>query len=150
MLSKPYFILWLGTVLFMMIAFFMAILPQTSFAIKLYDTYFVIAHFHIWAVFAIFLGLLGLGYWLMDRFGLRLWLVFSYLHILATLLSVGGLVYFDNTGIAGYPRRYYSFDNYYTWFQENSSFIFVSVFFLSQILGSATDVMLKITSIPFH
>jgi cytochrome c oxidase subunit I len=133
MLSKPHIILWLGMLVFVFLAFFSK--SEDALDIQLYDTYFVIFHFHIFIGFTIFSGILGLVYWLMDWFGIKLRVILNFVHIFTTYLAFWGFMYFTpRSGIAGYPRRYYSFDDSYTLFMNSLPFIFISVFFLSQIL----------------
>lgn len=135
MLSKPHSILWLGAVLFIIIGFFSNILSQDAIEIQLHDTYFVIAHFHLWAGPACFLGLLGLLYWLMDWIDFKLWAILSYLHIfitLSTLLAITAiLIYITlNPDKTRYHLVYES-----SFF--NLSFVFIYLlllFVLSQLL----------------
>jgi cytochrome c oxidase subunit 1 len=133
MLSKPHFILWLGMLVFALTGTFSD--ATSAIDIQLHDTYFVIFYSDLWAGVAIFLGVLGLIYWFLDWLGVNLWITLSFLHIFTTYLGSLGFIFFTrSSGIAGYPRRYYSFDDSYTLFLNNLPFIFISIFLLGQIL----------------
>jgi cytochrome c oxidase subunit 1 len=86
-----------------------------------HDTYFIIAHFHLVMGSASFFGFItGIYYWYPKMFGKTLNLTMSYIHFWLTFIGVY-LVFFPMhfMGLAGLPRRYYSF----TYFEMFDGFL---------------------------
>ena len=84
--------------------------------INLHDTYFVVAHFHIVMGSASFFGLFaGVYHWFPKMFGRMMNRTLGYFHFWVTFIGAY-LVFFPlhYIGIAGFPRRYYSFTNFET------------------------------------
>jgi cytochrome c oxidase subunit 1 len=84
--------------------------------INLHDTYFVVAHFHIVMGSASFFGLFaGVYHWFPKMFGRMMNRTLGYVHFWITFIGAY-LVFFPlhYIGIAGFPRRYYSFTNFET------------------------------------
>ena len=84
--------------------------------INLHDTYFVVAHFHIVMGSASFFGLFaGVYHWFPKMFGRMMNKTLGYFHFWVTFIGAY-LVFFPlhYIGIAGFPRRYYSFTNFET------------------------------------
>ena len=84
--------------------------------INLHDTYFVVAHFHIVMGSASFFGLFaGVYHWFPKMFGRMMNRTLGYVHFWVTFIGAY-LVFFPlhYIGIAGFPRRYYSFTNFET------------------------------------
>ncbi|TVP50983.1 MAG: cytochrome c oxidase subunit I [Mongoliibacter sp.] len=96
-------------------------LGNSAIDIQLHDTYFVVAHFHLVMGSASFFGLMaGVYHWFPKMFGRMMDARLGYVHFWATFIGVY-LVFFPMhyIGIAGFPRRYYSwtgfeFSNMYT------------------------------------
>ncbi|MFD2202203.1 cytochrome c oxidase subunit I [Shivajiella indica] len=96
-------------------------LGNSAIDIQLHDTYFVVAHFHLVMGSASFFGLMaGVYHWFPKMFGRMMDARLGYIHFWATFIGVY-LVFFPMhyIGIAGFPRRYYSwtgfeFSNMYT------------------------------------
>lgn len=91
-------------------------LGNSAIDIQLHDTYFVVAHFHLVMGSASFFGMLaGIYHWFPKMFGRMMNARLGYLHFWITFVGVY-LVFFPMhyIGIAGYPRRYYSFTNFET------------------------------------
>lgn len=96
-------------------------LGNSAIDIQLHDTYFVVAHFHLVMGSASFFGLMaGVYHWFPKMFGRMMDARLGYIHFWATFIGVY-LVFFPMhyIGIAGFPRRYYSwtgfeFTNMYT------------------------------------
>jgi cytochrome c oxidase subunit I len=89
-------------------------LGNSAIDIQLHDTYFVVAHFHLVMGSASFFGLLaGVYHWFPKMFGRMLDARLGYVHFWLTFAGVY-LVFFPMhyIGIAGFPRRYYSFTNF--------------------------------------
>ena len=82
--------------------------------IQLHDTYFVVAHFHIVMGSASFFGMMaGVYHWFPKMFGRLMDAKLGYIHFWITFVGVY-MIFFPlhYIGIAGFPRRYYSFTNF--------------------------------------
>ncbi|AMQ57812.1 cytochrome c oxidase subunit I [Algoriphagus sanaruensis] len=89
-------------------------LGNSAIDIQLHDTYFVVAHFHLVMGSASFFGLLaGVYHWFPKMFGRMLDARLGYVHFWLTFVGVY-MVFFPMhyIGIAGFPRRYYSWTNF--------------------------------------
>jgi cytochrome c oxidase subunit I len=89
-------------------------LGNSAIDIQLHDTYFVVAHFHLVMGSASFFGLMaGVYHWFPKMFGRMMDARLGYVHFWLTFVGVY-LVFFPMhyIGIAGFPRRYYSFTNF--------------------------------------
>ncbi|MDH5602843.1 MAG: cbb3-type cytochrome c oxidase subunit I [Cyclobacteriaceae bacterium] len=89
-------------------------LGNSAVDIQLHDTYFVVAHFHLVMGSSAFFGMLaGVYHWFPKMFGRMMNAKLGYIHFWFTFVGVY-LVFFPLhfIGIAGYPRRYYSFTNF--------------------------------------
>jgi len=90
------------------------ILGNSAADIQLHDTYFVVAHFHIVMGSASFFGMVaGVYHWFPKMFGRMLDEKLGYIHFWLTFIGAY-LIFFPMhyIGIAGFPRRYYSFTNF--------------------------------------
>lgn len=89
-------------------------LGNSAIDIQLHDTYFVVAHFHLVMGSASFFGMIaGIYHWFPKMFGRMMDNKLGYVHFWVTFVGVY-LVFFPMhyLGIAGFPRRYYSFTNF--------------------------------------
>ncbi|MBX2971279.1 MAG: cbb3-type cytochrome c oxidase subunit I [Cyclobacteriaceae bacterium] len=89
-------------------------LGNSAIDIQLHDTYFVVAHFHLVMGSASFFGMLaGIYHWYPKMFGRMMNEKLGYIHFWFTFVGVY-MVFFPMhyIGIAGFPRRYYSFTNF--------------------------------------
>jgi len=89
-------------------------LGNSAIDIQLHDTYFVVAHFHLVMGAASFFGMMaGVYHWFPKMFGRMLDEKLGYIHFWLTFVGVY-LVFFPMhyIGIAGFPRRYYSWTNF--------------------------------------
>lgn len=127
-------------------------LGNSAIDIQLHDTYFVVAHFHLVMGSAAFFGMLaGIYHWFPKMFGRMMNNKLGYIHFWITFVGVY-LVFFPMhyIGIAGFPRRYYSWTNFDTFsgfFDLNmlvsiaamvtfaAQFIFLFNFFYSMFRG---------------
>ncbi len=101
-------------------------LGNSAIDIQLHDTYFVVAHFHIVMGSASFFGMVaGIYHWFPKMFGRMMDDKLGYVHFWLTFVGVY-LVFFPMhyIGVAGFPRRYYSFTN----FDAFSSFTDLNMF----------------------
>lgn len=91
-------------------------LGNAAVDIQLHDTYFVVAHFHLVMGSASFFGMLaGIYHWFPKMFGRMMNAKLGYVHFWFTFIGVY-MVFFPMhyIGIAGFPRRYYSWTNFET------------------------------------
>lgn len=115
-------------------------LGNSALDIPLHDTYFVVAHFHIVMGIAAFFGMFaGVYQWFPKMFGRFMNETLGKVHFWGTF--VGAYMIFwpmHYLGMAGVPRRYYSFDNFdaFKHFAEMNKFITVAaiVVFALQVL----------------
>jgi len=120
--------LWRGNIIFTpamlfsigLVSFFISggltgiILGNSALDIQLHDTYFVVAHFHLVMGAASAFGFLaGVYHWFPKFFGRMMNPKLGYVHFWMTFIGIY-LVFFPMhyIGIAGFPRRYYSFTSY--------------------------------------
>lgn len=92
------------------------ILGNSALDIQLHDTYYVVAHFHLVMGSAAFFGMMaGVYHWFPKMFGRMLDERLGTIHFWMTFIGVY-MVFFPMhyIGIAGFPRRYYSFSGFET------------------------------------
>lgn len=115
-------------------------LGNSTIDIQMHDTYFVVAHFHIVMGVAAFFGMFaGIYHWYPKLYGRFMNETLGKLHFWITL--IGAYVVFwpmHFLGLAGVPRRYYSFDTFESFrhFDLTNKIITVAaiVVFFAQIL----------------
>ena len=136
--------LWKGNIVFTpamlfsigLVSFFISggltglFLGNSAVDITLHDTYFVVAHFHLVMGSAAFFGLLaGVYHWFPKMFGRMMDEKLGYIHFWFTFIGVY-LVFFPlhYIGIAGFPRRYYSFTSFdaFSSFTDLNAFVSVA------------------------
>jgi cytochrome c oxidase subunit 1 len=122
--------LWKGNIIFTpgmlfsigLVSFFLTggitgiFLGNSAIDIQLHDTYFVVAHFHLVMGSASFFGMLaGIYHWFPKMFGRMMNERLGHIHFWITFVGVY-MVFFPMhyIGIAGFPRRYYSWTNFET------------------------------------
>ena len=122
--------LWKGNIVFTpamlfsigLVSFFISggltgiFLGNSVLDINLHDTYFVVAHFHLVMGSASFFGLLaGVYHWFPKMFGRMMDDRLGKIHFWLSFIGIY-LVFFPlhYIGIAGFPRRYYSFTSFET------------------------------------
>jgi cytochrome c oxidase subunit 1 len=89
-------------------------LGNAALDIQLHDTYFVVAHFHLVMGAASFFGMMaGVYHWFPKMYGRMMDEKMGYIHFWFTFVGVY-MVFFPMhyIGIAGFPRRYYSWTNF--------------------------------------
>ncbi len=87
-------------------------LGNSTIDIQLHDTYFVVAHFHIVMGVAAFFGMYaGVYHWFPKMYGRFMNQTLGKLHFWGTLIGAYSVFWpMHYLGMAGVPRRYYSFD----------------------------------------
>lgn len=146
--------LWRGNIVFTsgmlfsigMVSFFISggltgiFLGNSAVDINLHDTYFVVAHFHLVMGSAAFFGMLaGVYHWFPKMFGRMMDAKLGVIHFWLTFIGVY-LVFFPlhYIGMAGFPRRYYSFTNFdaFQGFTDLNMFVSVAaiVTFVAQFI----------------
>ncbi len=146
--------LWKGNIIFTpamlfsigLVSFFISggltglFVGNSAIDIQLHDTYFIVAHFHLVMGSASFFGLLaGVYHWFPKMFGRMMDSKLGYIHFWVSFVGIY-MVFFPMhyIGIAGFPRRYYSFTNFdaFSTFVDLNSFISIAAFvtFSVQIL----------------
>jgi cytochrome c oxidase subunit 1 len=91
-------------------------LGNSAVDIQLHDTYFVVAHFHLVMGSASFFGMIaGVYHWFPKMFGRMMNNKLGYVHFWITFVGVY-MVFFPMhyIGIAGFPRRYYTWTSFET------------------------------------
>lgn len=113
---------------------------NSAIDIQVHDTYFIVAHFHLVMGSAAFFGFLtGVYHWFPKMFGRMLNAKLGYLHFWLTFVGIY-LIFFPMhyLGMAGFPRRYYSFTNFdaFRVFTDLNSFITIAaiVTFIAQFI----------------
>ncbi len=89
-------------------------LGNSTIDIQLHDTYFVVAHFHIVMGVAAFFGMFaGIYHWFPRMFGRLMNETMAYIHFAVTFIGAY-LIFWPMhfLGLAGVPRRYYSFNEF--------------------------------------
>jgi cytochrome c oxidase subunit 1 len=90
------------------------ILADSALDITVHDTYFVVGHFHIvMGMSAIFGMFAGVYHWFPKLFGKMMNTKLGYLHFWLTIIAGYGVFFpMHFLGLAGAPRRYYSYSDY--------------------------------------
>ncbi len=136
--------LWKGNIVFTpamlfsigMVSFFISggltglFLGNSAVDITLHDTYFVVAHFHLVMGSAAFFGMLaGIYHWFPKMYGRMLDNRLGYIHFWLSFVGIY-LVFFPlhYIGIAGFPRRYYSFTSFdaFSTFGDLNAFVSIA------------------------
>jgi cytochrome c oxidase subunit 1 len=116
------------------------ILGNSALDINLHDTYFVVAHFHIvMGMSAIFGMLAGVYHWFPKMYGRMMNTKLGYAHFWLTLVCGFGVFFpMHFIGMAGAPRRYYSFSEFefLDWVMDLNPYI--SIF---AIVGGAAQIL---------
>jgi len=89
-------------------------LGNSAIDIQMHDTYFVVAHFHIVMGIAAFFGMFaGVYHWFPKMFARFMNETLGKIHFWVTLIGAYAIFWpMHYLGMAGVPRRYYSFDTF--------------------------------------
>lgn len=90
------------------------ILADSALDIQVHDTYFVVAHFHVvMGVSAIFGMFAGVYHWFPKMYGRMMNTKLGYVHFWLTFVAAFGVFLpMHFVGLAGAPRRYYSYSEF--------------------------------------
>jgi cytochrome c oxidase subunit I len=90
------------------------ILADSALDVNVHDTYFVVAHFHIVMGMSAIFGMLGgIYHWFPKMFGRMMNTKLGYAHFWLTFVCGYGVFFpMHFVGIAGAPRRYYSYSEF--------------------------------------
>jgi len=89
-------------------------LGNSAIDIQMHDTYFVVAHFHIVMGVAAFFGMFaGIYHWFPKMYGRFMSETIGKIHFWVTMVGAYAIFWpMHYIGMAGVPRRYYSFDTF--------------------------------------
>ncbi len=115
-------------------------LGNAALDINLHDTYFVVAHFHIvMGTAAIFGMIAGIYHWFPKMYRRRMNDKLGSLHFWLTIISAYGVFFpMHFMGLAGVPRRYYSFTLMNEWHVWDNLNIFITC---AGLLGAIAQVV---------
>lgn len=115
-------------------------LGNSAIDIQMHDTYFVVAHFHIVMGVAAFFGMFaGIYHWFPKMYGRFMNETLGKIHFWGTLIGAYAIFWpMHYLGMAGVPRRYYSFGTFDTFkhFSAMNQFITIAaiVVFAVQVI----------------
>ncbi|MDB4769317.1 cbb3-type cytochrome c oxidase subunit I, partial [Saprospiraceae bacterium] len=115
-------------------------LGNSAIDIQMHDTYFVVAHFHIVMGVAAFFGMFaGVYHWFPKMYARFMNETLGRIHFWGTLIGAYAVFWpMHYLGMAGVPRRYYSFDTFenFSHFANINKFITIAavVVFALQVL----------------
>ena len=115
-------------------------LGNSAIDIPMHDTYFVVAHFHIVMGIAAFFGMFaGIYHWFPKMYGRFMNETRGKIHFWGTIIGAYAIFWpMHYLGLAGVPRRYYSFDTFdaFKGFADTNKFITVAaiIVFALQVL----------------
>ena len=115
-------------------------LGNSAIDIVMHDTYFVVAHFHIVMGVAAFFGMFaGVYHWFPKMFGRFMNETLGKIHFWVTMVGAYAIFWpMHYLGMAGVPRRYYSFDSFdaFRHFDGTNKFITIAaiIVFAGQLL----------------
>ena len=115
-------------------------LGNASIDIQMHDTYFIVAHFHIVMGVAAFFGMFaGVYHWYPKMYGRFMNETLGKIHFWGTIIGAYAIFWpMHYMGMAGVPRRYYSFETFdaFSHFDEMNKFITIAaiIVFALQIL----------------
>ncbi len=113
---------------------------NSTLDIQMHDTYFIIAHFHLVMGVAAFFGMFsGIYFWYPKMYGRFMNETLGKIHFWITMIGAYAIFWpMHYLGIAGVPRRYYSFDNFQAFrhFDDINAFITIAaiVVFAAQFI----------------
>ncbi|MFM2392661.1 MAG: hypothetical protein RLZZ546_638, partial [Bacteroidota bacterium] len=115
-------------------------LGNSAIDIQMHDTYFVVAHFHIVMGVAAFFGMFaGVYHWFPKMYGRFMNETIGKVHFWGTMIGAYAIFWpMHYMGMAGVPRRYYSFDTFdaFKHFADMNKFITIAAIatFVVQLL----------------
>ncbi len=113
---------------------------NSAIDLHIHDTYFIIAHFHlVMGVASLFGMFAGVYHWFPKMFGRMMNTTLGTIHFWVTFVCAYLIFWpMHYEGLAGMPRRYYSYDSWHTFkpFESLNTFISICVIivFITQLL----------------
>jgi cytochrome c oxidase subunit 1 len=104
-------------------------LGNSAIDIQMHDTYFVVAHFHIVMGVAAFFGMFaGIYHWYPKMFSRFMNETLGKLHFWGTMIGAYAIFWpMHYLGMAGVPRRYYSFDTFESFSHFGGMNMFITI-----------------------
>ncbi len=118
-------------------------LGNSAIDIQLHDTYFVVAHFHIVMGIAAFFGMFaGIYHWFPRMYGRFMNETLGRIHFWGTMICAYAIFWpMHYIGMAGVPRRYYTFEQFEAFNQFSSMNEFITV---AAIISFALQILFVI------
>ena len=88
---KPYFLLFAIVILFLILGFFVD--NKSILDLNVHDTYYIIAHNHLYWLLTIIMFLLLIVYCFLNKLKVNLVVILSKIHIYGTLVSIIGMFF---------------------------------------------------------
>lgn len=88
---KPYYLFLLAVIIFIGLCFFAS--NESTLDINVHDTYYIIAHSHLYISLAVILFTVFTFYWSIDNAKIKLIAFLSDIHIYGTLITIIGMFF---------------------------------------------------------
>ena len=120
---KDYFLLFLISVIFFVISFLNYY--KMTFDINIHDTYYVIREVDFYIINSFFIMIIGLVYFIFEKFKIILFSVLSKVHIFGTILLFFLIIYFNYYNSLEYQSSEFIFDK-----PDYNKYIIISILVL--------------------
>lgn len=120
---KAYYLLFPASMIFFVISFL--VYYKMTFDINIYDTYYVIREVDFYIMISFFVLILGLLYFILEKFKIILPSFLSKVHIFGTLFLFALIIYFNYNNLFEYQSNEFLFDR-----PDYNKYIIISIFVL--------------------
>ncbi|GAA4044429.1 hypothetical protein GCM10022388_07090 [Flavobacterium chungnamense] len=120
---KAYYLLFLTSVIFFVISFLVHY--KMTFDINIYDTYYVISEVDFYIMNSFFTMMIGLLYFIFEKFKIILFSVLSKVHIFGTIFLFFLIIYFNYYNLLEYQSSEFLFDK-----PDYNKYIIISILVL--------------------
>ncbi len=120
---KAYYLLFLTSVIFFVISFL--VYYKMTFDINIYDTYYVISEVDFYIMNSFFTMMIGLLYFIFEKFKIILFSVLSKVHIFGTIFLFFLIIYFNYYNLLEYQSSEFLFDK-----PDYNKYIIISILVL--------------------